>query len=167
MATFSFRPSFEVTSAKKMTEVIQLVKEHLTHDIHHLEGEGMQDHITIRVRASHRHYWSPQLSILMYENEKADAITIKGVYGPMPNVWTLFTISYLAIGTLSLFISITGFSQQALGQDAPVLWALPVLAGLAFTLYLISQLGQKLGAAQTYAIHYFFEQALGEPLPEI
>jgi hypothetical protein len=167
MATFSFRPSFEVTSAKKMTEVIQLVKEQLTHDFHHLEGEGMQDHITIRVRASHRHYWSPQLSILMYDDEKADTISIKGVYGPMPNVWTLFTISYLAIGTLSLFISITGFSQQALGQDAPVLWALPVLAGLAISLYLLSQLGQKLGAAQTYAIHYFFEQALGEPLPEI
>lgn len=167
MATFSFRPSFEVTSSKTMTEVIQRVKDHLKHDIHHLEGEGMQDHITIRVKASHRHYWSPQLSVLMYDDEKQKTIMIKGIYGPMPNVWTLFTISYLAIGTLSLFVSITGFSQQALGQDAPTIWALPALFGLAITLYLVSQLGQKLGAAQTYAIHYFFEEALGEPLPEI
>jgi hypothetical protein len=167
MATFSFRPSFEITSVKTMTEVIQRVKDHLKHDIHHLEGEGMQDHITIRVRASHRHYWSPQLSVLMHDDEKENTISIRGVYGPMPNVWTLFTISYLAIGTLSLFISIIGFSQQALGQEAPVLWVLPVLAVLAIMLYLLGQMGQKLGAAQTYAIHYFFEDALGEPLPEI
>jgi len=38
---------------------------------------------------------------------------------------------------------------------------------LAISLYIISQLGQKLGAAQTYAIHYFFEDAIGEPIPEV
>lgn len=149
-----------------MIEVIQRVKDHLKHDIHHLEGEGMQDHITIRVRKSHRHYWSPQLSILMQPDDNQN-IRIRGIYGPMPNVWTLFTISYLAIGTISLFISIIGFSQKTLGQDAPILWALPLLAVLAVSLYLLSQMGQKLGAAQTYAIHYFFEEALDEPLPEI
>ena len=85
----------------------------------------------------------------------------------MPNVWTLFAMSYLAISVLLVFISIIGSSQYTLGHDAKILWALPFLLILGISLYIVSQLGQKLGAAQTYAIHYFFEDAIGENIPEV
>ena len=85
----------------------------------------------------------------------------------MPNVWTLFTLVYLAVGVLFVFISIIGFSQKALGNSSSILYVLPILVAVALTMYIISQMGQKLGAAQTYAIHYFFEEALGEPVPEV
>jgi uncharacterized membrane protein YbaN (DUF454 family) len=85
----------------------------------------------------------------------------------MPNVWTLFAIIYLAIGVLSTFISIIGFSQRALGEESKILYIIPILLFLALSMYIASQLGQKLGAAQTYAIHYFFQEALEEKIPEI
>jgi hypothetical protein len=154
-------------SQKPMEEIIILVKNQLRHNTHNLHGQAMQDHITIRVDKEHRHYWSPQLSVLM-QREPEDTVTkITGIYGPMPNVWTLFAVSYLAIGVLIVFISIIGFSQFALGQEANILWALPFLILLGIGLYVTSQLGQKLGAAQTYAIHYFFEEAIGEHIPEV
>lgn len=156
-----------MTSPKTMEEIVSEVKIKLRNNTHHLHGQAMQDHITIRINRDQRHYWSPQLSVLM-EREADDTETkITGIYGPMPNVWTLFAISYLAIGVLLIFISIIGSSQYALGQEAKILWALPALLFLGISLYIISQLGQKLGAAQTYAIHYFFEEAIGERIPEV
>jgi len=167
MASFRLRPRFEIESTKTMEEIILLVKEKLKHNNHNLHGQAMHDHITIRVNKSHRHYWSPQLGILMQREHGDNETKITGIYGPMPNVWTLFAVGYLAIGVLITFISIIGFSQRALGHESKILWVLPVLAAIAMFMYLSSQMGQKLGAAQTYAIHYFFEEALGESLPEV
>ena len=167
MASFRVRPKFEMTSSKTIEEIITLVKENLKTNTHHLHGQAMQDHITIRVNRSHRHYWSPQLSVLMYREPEDVTTRIIGVYGPMPNVWTLFAIVYLAVGVLLVFIAIIGFSQQALGNDSLILYALPVLVAIAIGMYIFSQMGQKLGAAQTYAMHYFFEEAIGESVPEV
>jgi hypothetical protein len=150
-----------------MEEIISQVKAKLLNNHHNLHGQAMQDHITIRVNKAHRHYWSPQLSVLLYREEGDSETKIVGIYGPMPNVWTLFTIIYLAIGVLTTFISIIGFSQKAMGQQSSILYLVPFLMILAAAMYFVSQMGQKLGAAQTYAIHYFFEEALGEPLPEV
>ena len=167
MASFRVRPKFEMRSSKTVEEIITVVKEKLKDNTHNLHGQAMQDHITIRVNRSHCHYWSPQLSILMFREPDEVTTKIVGVYGPMPNVWTLFTFTYLAVGVLSVFISIIGFSQRALNLDAKILYALPILAIIAIGMYIFSQMGQKLGAAQTYAIHYFFEEAIGEKVPEV
>lgn len=167
MASFRIRPRFEMTTEKTMEQVIQTVKDKLSGNSRHLQGEAMHDHITLKIDRSHRHYWSPQLSILMYREPEDKVTTIKGVYGPMPNVWTLFALSYLAIGVLSAFISIIGLAQMALGNPYMILWTIPVLLSVAAGLYIISQMGQKLGASQTYAIHYFLQDALGEEVPDI
>ncbi len=167
MASFRIRPRFETTTTKTIEEIIDIVKSKLRHNTKHLHGEAFQDHITIKVNKDHRHYWSPQLAILLYREPEDKVTTIKGIYGPMPNVWTLFALSYLAIGVLTIFISIIGLSRMALGHTCSILWVVPVLLSVAAALYIISQMGQKLGASQTYAIHYFFQDALGEELPDI
>lgn len=150
-----------------MEEIITQVKEKIRINTHHLHGQAMHDHITIRVNQSHRHFWSPQLSILLFREPEDTMTRIVGIYGPMPNVWTMFTITYLALSVLTVFISIIGFSQKALGVESNILFLLPILIAIGLGMYIFSQMGQKLGAAQTYAIHYFFEEALGEPIPEV
>lgn len=167
MSSFRVRPKFEMTTPKTMEEIISLVKVRLLHNTHDLHGQAMHDHITIRVNKAQRHYWSPQLNVIMYREPEDSSTRLVGVYGPMPNVWTLFTIIYLAIGVLTTFISIIGFSQRALGEESKILFIIPILLFLALSMYIASQLGQKLGAAQTYAIHYFFQEALEEKIPEI
>ena len=120
----------------------------------------------MRVEKKYRHFWSPQLSILLEKNEEENLTLMKGVYGPMTNVWTIFTVSYLALGVLFTFSSIIGFSQKALGLYDSILWILPILLIIALILYISSQMGQNLGAAQIYAMHYFLENVLGEKIPE-
>lgn len=167
MVSFRIRPKFELISDLTVDEIITKVKEHLKDDAHGLHGQAMQDHITIRVNKDQRHFWSPQLSVLLQNDQIEGKTLITGVYGPMPNVWSLFAMAYLSIAVLVTFISIVGFSQRALGEEALILYSLPILIIAATTMYIVSQFGQKLGAPQTYRIHYFFEEALGEKLPEI
>ena len=126
----------------------------------------MHDHIIIQLNKDQRHHWSPQLSILIQREPNDIETKITGIYGTMPNVWTLFAMSYLAISALFIFIAIIGSSQYVLSQEAEILWSLPILMLQGISLYFTSQLGQKLDATQTYAIHYFFQEALGERIPE-
>ena len=39
-----------------------------------------------------------------------------------------------------------------------MLWSLPVLTGLALSLYITSQAGQKMGVQQMFYIHHFYEE---------
>jgi len=87
------------------------------------------------------------------------------LYGPNPQVWTMFILIYGAIGVLALFITIIGVSRVMLDMSAPVLWALPVLGGAALLLYIFSQTGQKLGAEQTFTLHHFFEDTVHHRAP--
>lgn len=162
MSSFRIRPKFEILVEKSASEIIALTKEKLKTPDAPCSGTAMQDHITLRILKPERHYWSPQLSILLFSDGDENLTTVKAVYGPMPNVWTLFTVSYLAISVLVIFISIVGFSQMSLGMESNILWFLPFLGGLAVFLYLLSQFGQKLGAEQMFTLHHFFEEVIGQ-----
>lgn len=162
MTSFRIRPRFSITSPKSQAQILEEVRARLKETNAEYRGIALDGHIMLKVKQADEHYWSPQLSILL--DDQADQTLIRGRYGPKPNVWTLFTMSYLAISILTIFISIIGFSRLSLGLSANILWVLPVLAGAALLLYFSSQVGQKIGAEQTFALHHFFEEAIGQKI---
>jgi hypothetical protein len=103
-----------------------------------------------------RHFWSPQLSISLEEHEEGGSI-VRGLYGPQPTIWAFFTYGYGAIGIIALFILVIGGGNLAIGKSGMILWALPVLAGLALILWIIAQTGQKIGVEETFRLHQFYE----------
>lgn len=167
MSTFRHRPKFEMISEKSMSEIINLVNEKCENNNQNLYGLAILDQITIWVDKTHRKFWSPQLSILMYPHDNGTKTRLLGTYGPMSTVWTFFMFLYIAIGVLVTFITIIGFAQRSLGNDSSVLWAVPFLLLFAAALYISSQFGQKLAAHQMYTIHFFLKDILQEEVPEI
>jgi len=125
-------------------------------------GEILKDFIVLNIRPDEQHFWSPQLS-LSFEPDEEDKIftIIRGLYGPNPTVWAFFTYGYAALAIIGTFLGMYGFSQYSLGQDAVILWAVPILALAAFTLYMVAQFGQKIGAEQMFTLHHFFEGSIG------
>lgn len=120
-------------------------------------------HIVVRIQSEDRHFWSPQLSMSFEEvNEKLTVL--RGLYGPSPNVWTIFMLLYLGIAVLTLFALFLAASYYFLGQDIKIIWSLPILAILALIVYLIAQFGQKLGAEETFRLNQFIEGAIGEEM---
>ena len=112
-------------------------------------------HLYIKIDPSHQHFWSPQLHLTF--EEESEQVLVRGLYGPNPTVWALIFFGYVALGILSLFIGMWGFSRYSLGMDATVLWAIPMFGVMALVLYIAGQMGQKLGAQQMFDIHHFYE----------
>ena len=161
MSSLRIRPRFRKVSDHSPKEIEEHLKERLEDPECPFPGEVMDGYAIFKIPMADRHYWSPQLTMTIVDEEDEGTI-IRGLYGPNANVWGLFIFGYSTFGIVGLFIAIIGFSKFSLGQEAPILWALPVLAGLALALYLIGQFGQKMGAQQTFDLHHFFEKAIGE-----
>lgn len=118
--------------------------------------------IVMNICPQNRHFWSPQLSISFEVDEEDPNYTvIRGLYGPNPTVWAFFTYGYAALAIIGTFLGMYGFSLYSLGKDATILWVLPVLALCALALYIVAQMGQKIGAEQMFTLHHFFEESIG------
>jgi hypothetical protein len=159
MSSFRIRPRFEKSTPLSPEEIQERIQKALSVPNARCRGKMIPRFITLFIPVEERHYWSPQLTINMWEEEDGTTL-LRGLYGPSPSVWSLFVYSYAAIGILFTFIGIIGYSQWSLDQDAKILWALPALALAALVLYFVAQTGQKIGAAQTFTLHHFFEEAL-------
>lgn len=161
MTSIRIRPRFKDTYSITPEEVEQLVRNHLKDPDCPCSANIIPGFIVLHVLPKDQHFWSPQLSLSFEKDEESDKTIIRGLYGPNPTVWAIFTFGYAAVSILALFLGFYGFSQYSLGQDASVLWSLPVLALAAVILYLVAQFGQKLGVEQTFTLHRFFEESVG------
>lgn len=162
MSSVHFRPRFKAKYNMKPEEVRELVQKHMAELDCGCSAKTLKNFIVLTIRPEERHFWSPQLSLSFEEDEEDDSFTIiRGLYGPNPTVWAFFTYGYAALGILATFLGMYGFSKYSLGQEATILWSLPVLAALALILYLVAQFGQKIGAEQMFTLHHFFEDSVG------
>lgn len=123
-------------------------------------GLVSESYVVLKIPTDQRHFWSPQLTITCEEDDDASGITLRGLYGPKPSVWAIFFMSYAALAVLALFAGVYGLSQYLLDNPAPILWLIPVFAGMALALYLIAQTGQKVGAEQMFRLHHFYEETI-------
>ncbi len=157
MTSFRVRPRFEFKSDKSIDEINDVLRSKLKSDTE-LKVSGRKNHLVISILEDKRHFWSPQCNLNIEESE--EGTVIHGLYGPNPNVWTIFVFAYTIIIVAIFFISIFGFSNVSLGKEAPILWVLPVLIILLLALYVSGQIGQKLGAEETFSIHHFIQDSL-------
>jgi hypothetical protein len=159
MSSFRIRPRFKenlsLTKDAFKDQIDQSLK-----DAKGLVGLISESYCVLKIPTEERHYWSPQLTITIEEDEHNDHITVRGLYGPKPSVWAVFFMSYAALGVLALFAGVYGLSLLMLEKPAPILWAVPAFAVIALILYFIAQGGQKIGAEQMFRIHHFYEAAM-------
>jgi len=158
MTSFRIRPRFRVEVELTPDEIKSRFREQIEHPEAPCIAAFFPQHIILRLPKEEQHFWSPCLELSLEEQE--NHTMIRGLYGPNPQVWTMFTLVYGAIGVLALFISIIGVSRVTLDMPAPILWVLPVLGAAALLMYIFSQTGQKLGAEQTFTLHHFFEKTV-------
>lgn len=160
MSSFKIRPRFKQVIPGNKEEIEQKLVNEIKKSDSSFAHSYLPGHIYIRIHPKQQHFWSPQLH-LSFEQEKDDVI-IRGLYGPNPTVWAIFFFGYVALGILTLFIGMWGLTKWSLGLDSSILWAIPVFAAIALTLYISAQAGQKLGAQQLFDIHHLYEEIIGD-----
>lgn len=155
---FQIRPRFKVNVPQSPEQIADQLKNEMDKGHTGIHGTLIKGHATLSLPKEDQHYWSPQLG-LSFESSDTGSV-LRGLYGPRPEVWTMFVLFYSIIGFAALVISIIGYSNWTLGQSAQILWAVPVLMVVFLTLYLVSYFGQKMGRNQMILLHTFVEGAL-------
>jgi hypothetical protein len=140
--SLGLRPIIKLEAAGTVTDVTRRICETPTDYI----VTVVNQYIIVKIPESRRHYWSPQLQIEIQAHESGTRIT--ELITPMPSVWTLFAMSYIALLVLGFFGGIVGLAQLQLGQDAPWLWSLPTVAVLIACIYGAAKIGQRIGRAE-------------------
>lgn len=118
-------------------------------------GKIVDDHIFISVPKKEEHFWSPQLHLeIITDSDKTSKI--KGLFGPKPQVWTLFMFIHFVIGTAFIGFAILLYTKISLDEDfvyplafvifLPIIWVV---------LYLFGSLGKDKGKLQMKALHDF------------
>jgi hypothetical protein len=149
------RPRFSIDLEENNQEVIERFSKEFTNDKCLFIGNIVDDHIFISVAKKDEHFWSAQLHLEILE-QTAETSLLKGLFGPKPQVWTLFMfvhfvigISFLAFGALlyarfSLNESI--FFPLAMVIALPLLWIL---------LYFLGKIEKDTGKKQMKDLHDF------------
>ena len=145
MTAIEIRPRFQQEIPLSKDEALARLRAALKRPGSPIIGYVADHHVTLKIPYDKQHFWSPQLALEVETHESGQGALIRGLFGPRPSVWLMFVFMYSIIGVICLFVAITGFSQVSLGIPAPVLWVLPVGAGLAIFLYLSANTGERLG----------------------
>ncbi len=154
------RPRFEHALAVAPEAARARILAGLTRCTPRFEVHDFPGFIGLHLPPGQRRYWSPRLFIML--DPAPDGTTrVTGTYGPEIEVWGVFLYGYLITGLLGTFSGVFGGAQMLVGSEPWAFWITGSMGVIAGVLYLGAQLGQKLGAAQTYQLHEAYRAAVG------
>lgn len=153
------RPRFSAESPEAVETLIARIRQSLAEEGTPCRGTIHFEYVTIYLPPEEQHYWSPQLSLSLEATETG--CLVRGLYGPRPEVWTMFVFFYAIIALGATVVAIIGFSNLSLDKSGAILWLLPVLILFFLSLYLTSYFGKRMGQDQLVTLHRFIEQSTG------
>jgi hypothetical protein len=160
MSSFRIRPTFTQILDLPVDEARERIVSRVEENEDRCEVKNFPGFICLRIPAEHRRYWTPRLNLSLYPTDDGQT-RIEGTYGPNANMWSSFLYGYLLIGSIGLFSGIFGFCQAKLGMQPWGLWIFGAALAIAIGMYVMAQMGQKLGARQMFQLHQIYEDAMG------
>ena len=118
-------------------------------------GSVVDEHIFISVSKKEEHFWSPQLHLEIIEKSEKKSL-LKGLFGPKPQVWTLFMFIHFIIGVSFLGFGVMLYSRISLGESMffPIIMMI-VLPLIWILLYFLGKIGKDTGKNQMRDLHNF------------
>ena len=147
------RPRFTIALKGDQELIINRFKKTLKEKKCQFPCRFVDGHIIIDVPKKEDHFWSPQLHIEI-ESVATNKSVLKGLFGPKPQVWTLFLFVHVAVGIAFLFFCVLLYSNWRLNESTvfplimtlflPLFWVL---------LYFLGRIGKSSGHSQMGALH--------------
>lgn len=154
------KPRFKMELRKDSDALIQHFTTHLQEDTCKYPSKIVDGHFVIDIPQEESHFWSPQLHMEI-EAIAADKAVIKGLFGPKPQVWTLFMFIHFAVATAFIVFGVLAYSRWSLKESVffPVVMLI-VLPIVWVLLYLLGQVGKATGKQQMKALKAFVKSIL-------
>lgn len=153
------RPRFKKTLLQSQENVLQAFEatKKSTSDFVVIRAD---DHVFIKIPKAKQHFWSPQLHLEVIATEDSEC-ELFGLFGPAPNVWTLFMFLHFLVATLFLGFGVWAYSNYSLGSNFTVQLVLMILLIFVwFVLYLAGKMGKTAGRKEMHAMYVFMEDTL-------
>lgn len=120
----------------------------------------IDNHVFLRLPKHKQHFWSPQLHLEIDELEP-NSSTVRGLFGPNPTVWTMFMFFHFLVAGLFIGFGVWAYTNWALKTT----FALQVsmmffMVILWVVLYVIGQIGKKVGMDEMHLLHGFMRDTL-------
>ncbi len=154
------RPRFKMHFDEGAEDLIEKFRDNLNDGECKYCSNIIDGHIIIDVPVEDNHFWSPQLNIEVEKIEGEKAV-VKGLFGPKPQVWTLFMFFHFAVAVAFIGFSIMAYVKWTLKSDftfplimvisLPLLWVI---------MYFLGRIGKKTGHKQMGELHDFMLKTL-------
>jgi hypothetical protein len=160
METTAIKPKirFHWISTLDPDQVVVKIQEIFSQKGDDLTIKVERHHIKIGITPEKQIFWSPLLTINIYESE--EGTEIRGHYGPKPDVWLGFWFGYIFLGFVTFFAGIYVLSQSSLGNFSYFIYLLPFSIGGFVVLYLGHNFGKKMARPQINQIQGQLESAI-------
>ena len=154
------RPRFKMDLNESQQELLEKFRKNLEDDSCKYCCKIVDGHIVIDVPIEENHFWSPQLNIEIAKGEQ-DKTIVKGLFGPKPQVWTLFMFFHFAVAVSFIAFSVMAYVQWTLKSD--YIFALTMVISLPILwiiMYFLGRIGKKTGYKQMNELHEFMMKTL-------
>ncbi len=155
------RPRFKLNIDESQQKLITKFQNNVKNTNCNYCVKVIDGHIVIDIPANENHFWSPQLNIEIEKAEENKSI-VKGLFGPKPQVWTLFMFIHFVMAIAFIGFSIMAYVKWTLKSDYKmaliITLALPMLW---IVMYFLGSLGKKRGHKQMDELHGFMIETLG------
>lgn len=147
------RPRFTIDLKNNQEFMIDKFKAVLKDSSCNFPSRFVDGHIIIDVPKKEEHFWSPQLNIEVVEADKNKSL-LKGLFGPKPQVWTLFMFIHFVVGLAFLIFGVMLYVRWSL--DESIIFPLMMVIFLPlfwFLLYFLGRVGKSTGHNQMNDLH--------------
>lgn len=154
------RPRFSIILKENSEVILNRFSETFKKDKTKFRGNIVDGHVFISVSKKEEHFWSPQLHLEIIEKSK-ELSELKGLFGPKPQVWTLFMFVHFVIGISFLGFCVLLYTKMSLNESIvfplimmiflPLIWLL---------LYFLGKIGKDTGKSQMKDLHNFMDEII-------
>ena len=153
------KPRFSISWPEKKEQIIARFQKEAAIKPKPYHLKIIDHHIIIDISDKEQHFWSPQLHLEIEEQDNKSQI--KGLFGPKPNVWSLFMFLHFAVALAFLVFVIIAYTRHTLGQDYLFASYMSVaMVSVWIILYFLGQIGKKKGHDQMLELEAYFNKIL-------
>lgn len=156
------RPRFTIDLNQNRDKVLQKFSDEFKKEGSVFLGNISDGHIFIAVSKKEEHFWSPQLHLEIIETTEKTAL-LKGLFGPKPQVWTLFMFIHFVIGVSFLGFAALLYTNISLNESIFFPIIMVVFLPLIWTLlYFLGKIGKDTGKNQMKKLHEFMIKVIND-----
>ncbi|ARV15384.1 hypothetical protein [Polaribacter sp. SA4-12] len=149
------RPRLKIDLKDGSEEILERFSNEFKSDDCRFLGNIVDGHVFISVSKKDEHFWSPQLHLEIIGKTRRTSL-LKGLFGPKPQVWTLFMFIHFVIGISFFGFAIMLFSKLSLKESILLPLIMMVFLPLFWVLlYFLGKVGRATGKDQMKDLHDF------------